>query len=198
VTYLQKGFRRRSWDEYRTVILFSESDLPQGCPSSRRATPGKNLVCILETGSVPAHNQGVSFNRIAAFAFLICSLALLNFPAVQGKSASAPAASDGDYVSALAAANHFLHAWQNQDREIGLAMLSDEAKHGSSEEYLQNFFSPGAEAAYEISHGKKIKAGCYLFPIALFGTELKSAHAHASEIVVVQTGKDDWAVDKLP
>jgi hypothetical protein len=142
--------------------------------------------------------EAVSLNRIAAIAFLICSLALLNFPAVQGKSASAPVANDGDYVSALAAANHFLHAWQNQDREVGLAMLSDGVKHGSSEDYLQSFFSPGTEAAYEISHGKRLKAGAYLFPVALFGTEFKPAHAHSSEIVVVQTGKDDWAIDKLP
>jgi hypothetical protein len=147
---------------------------------------------------ISTHNLQVSFNRIAAIAFLICSLALLNFPAVQGKNASAPVATDGDYISALAAANHFLHAWQNQDREIGLAMLSDTAKHSSSEDYLQNFFSPGAEAAYEIGHGKKLKAGSYLFPVALFATELKSAHPRASEIVMVQTGKDDWAVDKLP
>lgn len=138
------------------------------------------------------------FNRIAAIAFLICSLALLNFPAVQGKNASPSVAADSDYVSALAAANHFLHAWQNQDREIGLAMLSDAVKNTSSEDSLQTFFSPGGEAAYEISHGKKLKRGAYLFPVSLFASEFKSAHPHTSEIVVVQTSKDDWAIDKLP
>ncbi len=39
---------------------------------------------------------------------------------------------DAGYVSALAAANRFLQAWQNQDHETGLIMLTDDAKEHSS------------------------------------------------------------------
>jgi hypothetical protein len=109
--------------------------------------------------------------------------------------------SDRAYISALAAANRFLQAWQNQDHETGLLMLTDEAKQRSSEDRTESFFSSGAEAAYEIARGKRTKAGRYAFPVTLFpfhsGTA-KSDRPQKSEIVVVQTGKDEWAIDRLP
>ena len=76
--------------------------------------------------------------------------------------------SDRGYISALAAANRFLQAWQNQDHETGLLMLTDDAKQHSSEERMEAFFSSGADAAYEIARGKKMKAGRYAFPVTLF------------------------------
>ena len=108
--------------------------------------------------------------------------------------------SDRGYIAALAAANRFLQAWQNQDHETGLLMLTDTAKQHSSEDRLESFFSSGAEAAYEIARGKKMKAGRYAFPITLFpfhsGTS-KSDRPQKSEMVVVRTVKDEWAIDKL-
>ncbi len=47
-------------------------------------------------------------------------------------------------------------------------MLTDDAKQHSSEDRLEAFFSSGADAAYEIARGKKIKAGRYAFPVTLF------------------------------
>src|SRR5436190_14212564 len=76
---------------------------------------------------------------------------------------------DPSYSSALAAANRFLHAWQTQDHETGLMMLTDGARQRVSSERLQEFFSPGAEAAFEIQHGKRINGGEYVFPVVLFG-----------------------------
>jgi hypothetical protein len=109
--------------------------------------------------------------------------------------------SDRGYISALAAANRFLQAWQNQDHETGLLMLTDDAKQHSSEERMEAFFSSGADAAYEISRGKKMKGGRYAFPVTLFpfhSDTTKSNRAQRSEIVVVRTGKDEWAIDRLP
>ena len=79
------------------------------------------------------------------------------------------------YVSALATANRFLQAWQNQDHESGLLMLTDDAKQHSSEILMEAFFSSGADAAYEIARGKKVTAGRYTFPVTLF--PLQSAPA---------------------
>ncbi len=110
---------------------------------------------------------------------------------------------DPNYVFALAAANRFLRAWQTQDHETGLVMLTDAAKHHTSEDRLQTFFSSesAAQPAFEINRGKKLKAGRYSFPVVLFDVASASRKSHYprhSQIVVVKTGKDDWAIDKLP
>jgi hypothetical protein len=132
------------------------------------------------------------------FAILFASAAARNRPAP-----SITTGSDPGYVSALAAANRFLQAWQNQDHETGLLMLTDAAKQLSSEDRLELFFSSssGSDSAYEIARGKRLKAGRYAFPITLFafhsGTN-QSDRPQKSEIVVVLTGKNEWAIDKLP
>jgi hypothetical protein len=111
---------------------------------------------------------------------------------------------DFGYISALAAANRFLQAWQNQDHETGLLMLTDTAKHHSSEDLLESFFSSssgGADSAYEIGRGKKLKPGRYAFPVTLFplhSGNTKSDRPRKAEMVVVQAGKDEWAIDRLP
>src|SRR6058998_659151 len=74
---------------------------------------------------------------------------------------------DPSYSSALAAANRFLHAWQTQDHETGLMMLTDGARQRVSSERLQEFFSPGEQAAYEIQRGKRLNGGEYVFPVVL-------------------------------
>ncbi len=104
---------------------------------------------------------------------------------------------DPAYSSALAAANRFLHAWQNQDHETGIIMLTDSARQRTSPEMLQTFFSPSPEAAYEIAHGKRMKTGEYIFPAVLFGAS-SASRPHSCTIIVIRSGKDDWAVDKLP
>jgi hypothetical protein len=130
---------------------------------------------------------------------LACLLSLSSPLCARSKATDAYAA-DRDYLSALAAANQFLHAWQTQDHETGLVMLSDNAKRGLPENRLQVFLSPGPEAAFEISRGRKLQARRYVFPVVLFGVRQggKAIRPHPSELVVVRTGKDDWAIDKLP
>ena len=138
--------------------------------------------------SVRAVSLGIAFS-------ILCS------PQFSAKT-NTPTA-DPNYVFALAAANRFLRAWQTQDHETGLVMLTDAAKHHTSEDRLQTFFSSEstAQPAFEINRGKKLKAGRYSFPVVLFdvaSTSRKSQYPRHSQIVVVKTGKDDWAIDKLP
>jgi hypothetical protein len=112
---------------------------------------------------------------------------------------SRPATSDANYAAALATANRFLHAWQTQDHETGIMMLSDEARQQISPERLDEFFSPSGSTAFEIQHGKRLNAGKYAFPVALFGLAGGSHdRAHVCRIVVVRAGKQDWAIEKLP
>jgi hypothetical protein len=105
---------------------------------------------------------------------------------------------DPQYGSALAAANRFLHAWQTQDHETGIMMLTDAAREHASPDQLQKFFSAGPEAAFEIQRGRRIYEGTYSFPAVLFDTSSSTSRAHACRILIVKAGRDDWGVDRLP
>ena len=130
------------------------------------------------------------------FSLLLSTCLLLS---AEARTRSASAVLDRDYASALAAANRFLAAWQAQDRENGLVMLTEAAKQHVSEDRLEEFFSPGADAAYEISRGRKMDSGRYVFPVTLFeaGTGHR-ARPRVSQMIVVESSQDDWAVDRLP
>ena len=143
--------------------------------------------------------------RHLAFPLIALSLALqastVSIAKTRHSTPPPTPASDPGYASALAAANRFLQAWQNQDHETGLLMLTDTAKQSSSQDRLEVFFASGRDAAYEIARGKKLKAGCYSFPVSLFtsvGDMTNTARPQKSQIVVVRAGKDEWAIDKLP
>lgn len=110
-------------------------------------------------------------------------------------------ASDPGYASALAAANRFLQAWQTQDHETGLLMLTDVAKQNTSQDRLDDLFSSGSDAAYEIARGRKLKIGRYAFPVTLFTSRSDASRPgrpQKSEIIVVRAGEGEWAIDKLP
>lgn len=147
--------------------------------------------------------------RHLALVLVAVSFAAILSASVAAKSKPLPSISsrpDPGYIYALSAANRFLQAWQNQDHETGLLMLTDAAKQHSSEERIATFFSSGSDAAYEIARGKRLKAGRYAFPVTLFtshssttqSSPIQPTHPQKSEIVVVRTGKDEWAIDKLP
>lgn len=61
--------------------------------------------------------------------------------------------SDSGYVFALAAASHFLHAWQTGDLESGMVMLSDSVRHTQNADKLEQFFSNATDRAFEITRG---------------------------------------------
>ena len=108
---------------------------------------------------------------------------------------------DRNYVPALSVANRFLQAWQAEDHEAGLLLLSDSAKQKISEDRLEKYFQPGLTTlrAFQVAHGKKLKEGRYTFPVVLFerpsGVFFRTRNV---QLLVVQAGKDDWVVDKLP
>lgn len=126
-----------------------------------------------------------------------CTPVLL-FPAT-AKTQRAPALGPG-YRFALATADRYLEALQSGDGETGMALLSDHAKQNMTAAVLSDIFSAPGPVAYEIGRGKLLRRGCYEFPVVLFGPTLASQHTRRrfSNIVILNTGNYDWAVDKLP
>jgi hypothetical protein len=151
------------------------------------------------------HNEAVRYGRI--FFFLLFSFVVALPSTLQAKAKHTPLPSSTstttisrDYVSALGAADRFLHAWQSEDREGGLLLLSDAAKAQSSETKLERFFSPedSVPRSFQIAHGKKLRAGRYIFPVSLLEIAGKTTRVRSSQLVVAQTSGSDWVVDKLP
>jgi len=107
------------------------------------------------------------------------------------------ATADPGYTFALAAANHFLHAWQTGDLESGTVLLSDSLRHTQNADQLEQLFSNATDRAFEITRGHGYK-GRYSFPVVL--VTLRGSHVARkfSEIVLTDAGKNDWVVDKLP
>ena len=129
---------------------------------------------------------------------LLLCFTLLPSP-LSAKTRPVPALDSG-YVAALAAADHFLQAWQSGDVESGLVLLTGHAKEGVSTELLKRFFSSPEPSAYEIDRGKLLKRGRYEFPVVLVTGNSKTPHVRRrfSSFVILNTGDNDWAVDKLP
>ncbi len=113
----------------------------------------------------------------------------------QTRHAAAP--SDPEYVLALATANHFLHAWQTGDLENGLVLLSDGIRHSQNAGKFEEFFSSATGRAFEIGTGREHR-GRYIFPVELLAPRGNRITRHSSEITVIDAGKNDWVVDKLP
>ena len=79
-----------------------------------------------------------------------------------------------------------------------MVLLTGRAKEKATTEVVEKFFSNPIPSAYEIGRGKLLKRGRYEFPVVLVGTSKNHASRRFSSIVIVDTGKNDWAVDKLP
>jgi hypothetical protein len=101
------------------------------------------------------------------------------------------------YVFALAAANRFLHAWQTADLESGTVLLSNGIRHSQNADQLEEFFTNGKDRGFEIARGHG-HAGLYTFPVVLVTSRGSKITRKSSEISLVETGKNDWVVDKLP
>jgi hypothetical protein len=112
-------------------------------------------------------------------------------------------ARDPDYIFALSAANRFLYAWQVNDQETGILMLTDRMKQRTREEALSTFFSSTAvgSQSFEIGRGRRLAPGRYKFPVTLFqrlASPGKPTTPRTSVLIVVHAGRDDWAIDRLP
>lgn len=136
--------------------------------------------------------------RVAACLFLLTAFLTT---ALWARPHSHPARqadpSDPGYVLALGAANHFLHAWQTGDLENGMVLLSDSIRHSQNADKLEQFFSNGQDRAFEITRGHG-HPGRYSFPLVLVTYRGSHVTRKFSEIVLLETGKNDWVVDKLP
>ena len=140
----------------------------------------------------------MSLCKCLCYALLPASLILcIQLPLWAGKTRPASTLDSG-YVSALAAADHFLQAWQSGDREQGMALLTSHVKEVSSTETMERFFSGSTASAYEIGRGKWLKRGRYEFPIVLVTSAKNNPRRRFLSVVIVNTGNNDWAVDKLP
>ncbi len=142
---------------------------------------------------MPVHK---AFHLVAVSLILFLSLALTP-SLLAAKTPPAPALDSG-YVAALGAADHFLQAWQAGDAENGIVLLTSHAKEKATTDGIEKFFSNSGACGYEIGRGKLLRRGRYEFPVVLAGVSKNHARRKFSSIVIVDTGKNDWAVDKLP
>ncbi len=135
------------------------------------------------------------------FRFGFCLLLFLGLTLASHAKEPATRAFDSDYSAALATADRFLQAWQSGDAENGMALLSSHAKEKASAEVLETFFTTDIanKRAYEIDRGKMLQRRRYEFPVVLIGAAHSArARRRFSSVVLVNTGHNDWAVDKLP
>lgn len=80
-----------------------------------------------------------------------------------------------------------------------MPLLTNRAKQQSTEEGVDKLFSGPSTRAFEIAHGRHLREGRYEFTIVLLQAD-DSGHTRRrfGELIVTNTGKNDWAVDKLP
>ena len=139
--------------------------------------------------------------RFASLACLLAVAAILSpsTPAWAKKRKPPANAADGNYVAALAVANRFLAAWQSNDQAAAMPLITNHAKQQSSEDDIEKLFGGPVNRAFEIPHGKALRAGRYRFAAVLLQTDDSGkTHRRFADFVVINTGKNDWAVDKLP
>jgi hypothetical protein len=131
----------------------------------------------------------------------VAALLLQFVPRALARTRPRLAAFDKDYSSALATADRFLHAWQTQDAESGILLLTDRARQRTEETRVHEFFSAERSGSFEIGRGKKLAVGRYEFPVALFAPDaarIRESRPKTVSLIVVKIGHDDWAVDQLP
>jgi len=78
-----------------------------------------------------------------------------------------------------------------------MVLLSDNVRRSQNADTLEDLFSSVSDRAYEIGRGQG-HPGRYHFPVVLVTKTGGGLRRVFSEIIVVNTGKNDWAVDKLP
>jgi hypothetical protein len=130
---------------------------------------------------------------------LIAACTFLLLPSAPAKTQRNPS-SDPNYLLALASANRYLQAWQSGDMETGMALLTSHAKAKVTTDVFEDIFSAPGPLAYEIGRGKMLGRGRYEFPVVLLGPAMTSKHTRCrfSNIVVLNSGNNDWTIDKLP
>ena len=140
-------------------------------------------------------------SRIRLLCLFALGTALCASPLAWGKrhkvAVAAPA--DSNYLGGLSAANRFLAAWQSNDQASAIPLITNRAKQQTTEDGLDKLFSGPSARAFEITRGRALRPGRFQFSIVLLQSD-DSGHTRRrfAELIVVNTGKNDWAVDKLP
>jgi len=147
-------------------------------------------------------NVGTRFAaRLSLLMGFLAGILLVLPAAAWGRSHSHSAepsiTSDPGYGFALAAADRFLQAWQTGDVENGMVLVGDSVRHSQNSDKLEQFFSNAKDRAFEITRGHG-RPGRYTFPVVLVTPRGAHVTRRFSEITLVDAGKNDWVVDKLP
>jgi hypothetical protein len=141
----------------------------------------------------------VNLTRVIS-ALIAIALAFFGSPVASAKKhKAATQPTDSNYIAALATANRFLAAWQDNDQAAAMPWVTNRAKQQSTEEGVDKLFSGSSTRAFEISRGRLVRQGRYQFSIVLVQND-DSGHTHRrfTELIITNTGNNDWAVDKLP
>ena len=105
-----------------------------------------------------------------------------------------------EYLLALSTADRFLGAWITGQLDMAESLLSDQLKSDPEEEDFESLITTACPCAYEIHHGKKLRAGSYLFPVLMLGPPAGNSliSVRRLSIVVSKASDDRWAVEKVP
>jgi len=82
-----------------------------------------------------------------------------------------------------------------------ILLLSDRLKQHIVETTLDSHLNSKAKPqSFEIGRGKKLRSDRYQFPIALFPapSNVRTMRPQMATLLVIKTGKNEWAIDKLP
>jgi hypothetical protein len=102
--------------EFRNVFTF------RTCHSVAERSEGGGTCFPVQRHSV---SKRASLRLKRPLALSLCLITALSGSLCAGPK-NLTTAPDPDYVLALSAANHFLHAWQANDQETGILMLTDQ------------------------------------------------------------------------
>jgi len=134
----------------------------------------------------------------ASRCFVLSLCALISTSVSSAKAPSNPPL-NAHYIAALATADRFLQAWQSGDAESGIVLLSSRARKNAGPDRVADFFSNPGPCGYELGRGKLLKRGRYEFPVVFVGGgATHHLQRRFSTLAMVESGGNDWAVDKLP
>jgi len=78
-----------------------------------------------------------------------------------------------------------------------MVLLGENVRHSETADKVEQFFSNAKDRAFEITRGHG-HSGRYIFPVVLVAPRGSHVTRKFSEITLVDAGKNDWVVDKLP
>ena len=78
-----------------------------------------------------------------------------------------------------------------------MVLVGNSVRHSQSADNLEQYFSNAKERAFEITRGHG-RPGRYSFPVVLVTPRGARVTRRFSEITLVDAGRNDWVVDKLP